>query len=203
MNKSMLLALGLLAAGTMGAHAADLATPPKAPPAMAPMAPALYVQLLAGPTLPLDTLFNTLSDKTKTGYAAAATVGVVVAKGVSLEADGLYTKRDFANAAGSVTTVSGMVNVKGTLDVSDSIALYAAAGVGYIWLDDGFANTTNNSGSGFGYQLIGGAAFKVAEKISILGEARYQNTFSAVTLPSKNTFQAPTVTVLAGVKLGF
>ena len=73
---------------------------------MAPMAPALYVQLLAGPTLPLDTLFNTLSDKTKTGYAAAATVGVVVAKGVSLEADGLYTKRDFANAAGSVTTVT-------------------------------------------------------------------------------------------------
>jgi opacity protein-like surface antigen len=115
----------------------------------------------------------------------------------------MYTSRDFSTVTGSVSSISGMVNAKYTMDVSDSIALYGAAGIGYIsYTDSGFSPTATNGG--FGYQLIGGAAFKVAEKISVLGEVRYQNTFSAVGVPNTAlTMSTPTTTVLAGVKLGF
>lgn len=152
----------------------------------------IYMQLLGGVVLERRVDYGVISNDPdpgfnnfNAGFAVAATAGVVVLGGLSLEADALYTQSD-PNYYIVASTTSLMANAKYTLALNDSFSVYAAAGVGMIWYyEDQPSPGVDTEASGLGYQLIAGASAALTEDISLLGEVRYQ------------------VTILAGLKFAF
>ncbi len=207
----------LLGVSTLGmanfAMAADMPEP-MAPIVEAPAAnPSIYVQLLGGLAAGLDTEYFEGGDstdvyETEPGFAVAATLGVVVMDGLSLEGDVMYSKRSYSDPYpdDSTSSLSFMGNVKYTIPVGDQFAIYGAVGLGHITIGeyvDEDDETYNYSG--FGYQLIAGAAFDITDNASVIAEVRYQNTFSPAAWDEDDYYavSAPNLSVLAGVKFGF
>jgi opacity protein-like surface antigen len=170
----------------------------------------IYLQLLGGVVLERTVESGVVSDDPDPGstdfdggYAAAATLGVVVLEGLSLEADALYKVAETKSGRDGSTT-SLMANAKYTIPFNDSFSIYAAAGLGMIWyFEDQPSPNLDIEGSGLGYQLIAGASAAVTEDISLLGEVRYQNTFEWIEDVGGDFISSPTVTVLAGLKISF
>lgn len=213
MNKHILLAGGFLALVTP-ALAADfpVATQPVVPVVETSMASSpIYAQLLGGAAFGLDATFYLggdvdATDPTRIGYAAAATAGVVVFDGVSLEVDVMRTFRDEV-AAGLDTygTLSLMANLKYTAAITDTVSVYGAVGAGYIWVDnyDGPPVDAMYNFGGMGYQLIGGASVDFTDNLTGLVEVRFQDSFQDYELGGTATLDLPTVTLLTGLKLSF
>lgn len=198
---------------TTCAMAADVPEP-MAPIVEAPAAdPSIYVQLLGGGIAALDAhyyeggvLINTYA--TEPGFAVAATLGVVVMDGLSLEADVMYSKRSYADPYPDDTTesLSFMGNVKYTIPVSDQFAIYGAVGLGHITFGE-YATSVDRTDyfPGLGYQLILGAAMDLTENAALVAEVRYQDTFSPLGWVEDDfqSMDVPKLSLLAGVKLGF
>ena len=206
--RKILLAAALVAAGTFGAHAADLMVAPEEP-MMAPMvsSTSIYVQLLGGVAAGLDSKFyeNDVLDEEYSmdaGAALAATLGVMVMDNVAIEGDLLWTDRAFTDNADDISSISAMINAKAFLPINEMFTVYGAAGVGFIKYA---INPNDGNYSGFGYQLIAGASAQVADNIAVVGEARYQSTFSAAESDDNDgwSLEAPTLSLLAGVKIDF
>lgn len=169
----------------------------------------IYVQLLGGFTAALDTTYfegGAITDyNTEAGFAVAATLGIVVMEGLSVEGDVMYSKRGYAEPFGDDTTasLSVMGNVKYTAQIGDQFAIYGAIGLGHISISE-FAVYPYYY-SGLGYQLILGAAMDLTESASLVAEVRYQNTFSPAEweVDGNDTIDAPNLSLLAGVKFGF
>jgi opacity protein-like surface antigen len=200
-------AFGLLLLGTVSAHATDLLAPADD---MAPAAsgPGIYIQVLGGGALGIDadyynsTLDTTYADSMEFGWAAAGSVGVVVMDGLSLEADVFHTDRQYTDYEGGITTTSLMANAKYTVPVADSVSVYGAAGLGFILANDTFDGDDTDF-SGFGYQLIGGLSVAVADHVSLVGEVRFQDSFSPLTTDLyDDTFDVPSAAALIGIKIG-
>lgn len=170
----------------------------------------VYIQLLGGIEIGTDYVFNDggtdFDNELNAGPALAATLGVVVYDGLSLELDGFYTHRiwtDFDDSFNASASIMG--NLKYTVDL-DAVSLYGAVGVGYIHYWDEFNGGGVGEFGGFGYQLIGGVGYDISDDITVIGEVRYQNTFSPaeyITEDDPFTIDVPTVSLLAGVKFGF
>ncbi|WP_421759344.1 outer membrane protein [Devosia sp.] len=205
------IAGGLVLAGAMSAHAADLIVDDAAAPMDTSLVnSSIYVQLLGGAVLSGDVDFYYDDDQYlgtsafEAGYAIAGTVGVVVMDGLSVEADAMYTKRDYESSSDyNVSSASIMGNLKYTVPLNDMFSVYGAAGLGFIGYQ--FPDSTPDSYGGLGYQLIAGVGAKLTDNITAIAEYRYQNTFDLA--PDSDDYdygiQAPTSTVLVGVKLGF
>jgi len=211
MNKLLSIALAT-ALGTVSAQAADLVIEE---PAMMPVETSsidVYIQLLGGVELGTDYVFSDdgdeFDDPVDLGPAVAATIGVVVMDGLSVELDGLYTHRVWTDDEDAyIASLSLMGNLKYTLDVTDSVSIYGAAGIGYIHYSD-LCCDAEEAGEfgGFGYQLIAGAGLDVTDSITAIAEVRYQRTFEPAEYLDGDgpfTLDVPTVSVLAGIKLGF
>ena len=202
-------AAAVIAMGSVGAQGADLIVDEPVVVAPAPEATNIYVQLLGGATAGIDFSFFDGSDEyvnaTDIGWAVAGTVGVVVFDGLSVELDGLYTHRNLSDYDDSeIASASIMGNLKYTADLNDMFSIYGAVGLGYIRYYDRFEGEDGEF-SGFGYQFIGGIGAEISEGVSLIGEARYQNTFDNAVYDESDdlSLQVPTVTVLGGVKLSF
>lgn len=141
------------------------------------------------------------------GYAFAATAGVRVVDGLSVEADVLRTSRNSNEPAPltpySLTSTSVMVDAKYTAALNDMFSVYGGVGVGWIRIDNSLL--LPDFYSGLGYQLIGGVAAQVADHVSLVGEARFQSTFAPAVYSADPDYviSAPTATVMVGVKVGF
>lgn len=169
--------------------------------------PSIYLQLLGGAVAGGEVNYFNGSDNIyefDAGWALAGTVGVYVLEGLSLEGDVFATRREESSTPGNfVTSVSVMANAKYRLPVSDSVGVYAAAGLGLVTVDS-LEIGTDYVYSGPAYQLILGADVQVAGNVSIVGEVRYQDSLDF--LESNDTsvvLGAPTFAALAGVKFGF
>lgn len=171
--------------------------------------PFVYFQLLGGVTAggeitqvnPATTIYD-LSP----GRALAGTIGVVVAEGLSLEADVLRTQRDYTDFPGDTfSTTSLMANVKYTAALNDTLSLYGAVGVGAIWGVDYFANYDDDYHvSGLGFQLIAGASAYLMENLAAIGEIRYQGSFGPLhDEPRDDLRDTAVVAVTTGLKLSF
>lgn len=208
--KPILSALALVALGTVSVHAADLMVDPAPVYMPEPSSYDVYMQLLGGVELGTADVFNDGSDdfdnEFDVGPALAATLGVVIQDGLSVELDGLYTYRNNSDVDDSYnSSASIMGNVKYTVDL-DTWSLYGAVGIGYIHYWDQFNGGDVGEFGGFGYQLIAGAGFDLTEDMTLIGEVRYQNTFAPaeyLTTDDPFTIDVPTVSLLAGVKIGF
>lgn len=167
----------------------------------------VYVQLLGGAALSGVLSTPTNDYDYDLGYAFAGTIGVVVFEGLSVEADLFYTHRADANFPDdSWSTTSLMANLKYTLPLNEMFSIYAAAGVGAISGVDyrGLSDTAYNY-SGYGYQLMAGVTADVTDNIAVVGEVRYQNEFEPLEWEGGpvDSRAAPTVAVMAGLKLSF
>ena len=209
--RSMLLASAVVLAGAVGAQAADLLVEE------APVAPdtsfvnsGIYFQLLGGVVqdLPVN-YFEDGSDDgdadTDFGYSFAATAGVVVVDGLSLEADVLYSARDYAyDDQDTYSTLSLMANAKYTLHLNDTFSVYGAVGLGYVWGNEDWSSGSADYGS-FGYQVIAGAGVKLTDNITAVAEYRFQDTFDKNNDLNDDYYglSIPVSTVLAGLKFSF
>lgn len=208
MRRLLLTSILLLSTG-LSAHAADLIIVPDDVPLAPSASPSIYVQLLGGASFGLDVDFyeGGITDENYTmdvGPAFAATLGVMVLDNIAIEGDVLWTDRVFTDEPDyDLSTLSGMINVKAFLPVSDMFTLYGAVGVGYISYD--VSPEDDDVYSGWGYQLIVGASAEVAENISVVGEFRYQDSFDVAPYQSDEFYgiKAPTATALVGLKLSF
>lgn len=205
--KKIALVAALVLSTSFAAQAADLVIDEPVSVADPILTSGLYVELLGGAALggTLDHFdlggFDHDHDLV-TGWAAAGVVGYEFGNGFALELDVLHTARAEDGFDDGLTTTSLMGGVKYTLDITDGIALYAGLGLGGIWTDDvNLADTT----SGFGYQLKAGVEVDVTENIAVVGEYRFQNSFSEMWGEDFPNFgnQAPVSVVLAGLKLSF
>lgn len=207
MRKLILASAVLLSTGSV-AQAADLIIVPDEVPIAAYASPSIYVQLLGGVALGLDVDFfedgfNDESYTMDTGFAAAATVGVMVMDNVAIEGDLFWTDRVFTTEPDyDLSTLSGMVNVKAFLPVDEMFTIYGAVGVGYITYS---VNPDGDDYGGWGYQLIAGATAEVAENIALVGELRYQSGFGEIPMDGDDFYgiEAPTASALVGLKFSF
>ena len=129
----------------------------------------------------------------------------MVLDGLSLEADLLHTRRDYANADDlTFSTVSLMANVKYTIALNDTFSVYGAVGLGHVWGEEAWTGNSNEYGS-FGYQLIAGVGAKLTDNISAVAEYRFQDTFDKSNYQGSGDYglSIPASTVLAGLKLSF
>lgn len=200
------LAAALLAATAVPTFAADLIVDAAAAPMVdTGFLNSRYFQVLGGAALPGSYEYDDgLDYDLDAGYALAGTVGVVVLDGVSVELDVFHANRVLPDYDYySVATTSLMANVKYTAALNDMFSLYAAVGAGVIHVSEQDDNAGETyTGNGFGYQLIGGVAAEIADGISLLGEVRYQNSFSDIGVQNWG-ITVPTASALVGLKFEF
>lgn len=205
MNSRLLLVAAAAIAVSTGAHAADLIVDATPMTDVAASDYSVYVQVLGGAALPGVVSYNGEIDfDTDAGYGLGASAGVEVLKGLAIEADLLHLRRTFTGFDFyDLSTTSLMANVKGSVALNDMFSIYAAVGVGAIYLLETSDVSGTNDSFGAGYQLIAGASAEVAQNISVVGEFRYQDTFEAPLNDDGDAVSAPTAAFLAGVKLSF
>jgi len=209
--RSILLASAVVLAGAVAAQAADLLVE-EAPVAADTsfVNSGIYFQLLGGFVQDLDITYYSNGEvsseyDTDFGYSFAATAGVVVVEGLSIEADVLYTTRDYAhNDTDSYSTLSLMANAKYTVALNDTFSVYGGVGLGYIWGIDDWASGSETY-EGFGYQVIAGVGAKLTDNITAVAEYRFQDTLDKSNYQGSGDYglSIPVSTVLAGLKLSF
>lgn len=206
----------LLAATALGfasaAHAADLIVD-TAPASVDPsfVDSSIYAQLLGGVVGGLDVQWwedgnDDGTTATDPGYAIAATLGVVVMDGVSLEADVLHTSRNSVDNGDDdiYSTTSLMANAKYTLHLNDTFSVYGAVGLGYIWGTENWFGDDYNY-DGIGYQVIAGVGMKFTDNITGVAEYRFQNSLDHNNDVDDDTYglSIPNSALLAGLKFSF
>lgn len=211
MNKLLIAAGVTFCAFTGSAFAADLIVDE---PAIAAATPGVgvYLQVLGGLALPgsyhyEEPAFSRDYD-IGAGGALAGVVGFGTGlEGLSVEADFFIARRDYEGGINSyvLTTGSAMAALKYTVNLSDGFDLYGGVGLGGVYLHDELASgTVYVNGWGAGFLVKAGVTAAVTEQISLVGEARYANSFSPIEdsdLPTEG--QAGTAAVLVGLQFGF
>ncbi|WP_423067334.1 outer membrane protein [Devosia sp. CN2-171] len=208
--RSLLLGAAVVLASAVGVQAADLIV--EEAPVVADTSfvnSGIYFQLLGGVVqdLPVNYYENGSDDgdaDTEFGYSFAATAGVVVLDGLSVEADVLYSTREYSYGDETYSTLSLMANAKYTVELNDTFSIYGAVGLGYVWGTDAWSGNSADYGS-FGYQVIAGVGAKLTDNISAVAEYRFQDTFDKSNFEGSGDYglSIPVSTVLAGLKFSF
>ena len=203
MNKIALLAGAALVTLSGSAFAADLIVDEPAAMTTPAADTTLYFELLGGAalegTLNYDGADN---DDLEAGGAVAGVIGFGTGiEGLSIEVDAFYAQRDYSTNSNDYTLKTGtlMADLKYTVNLNDTFAVYGAVGLGGIYLhDESSFGTVFADSWGAGYLLKAGMTAKVADQISLVGEVRYANSFDYI-----DDEQTGTTAVLAGVHFGF
>lgn len=165
----------------------------------------VYFQLLGGVALPGSYTYS-FGDEydLEPGYAVAASVGVVVIDGLSVELDLFHASRTLSvNDDMHIDTTSLMANLKYTAHLNEMFGIYIAGGLGIVAADEVEPGEVDD-GSAFGYQVILGASANLTDNFALLAEVRHQNTFAGVELSDSGiSIDVPTTAVLVGGKVSF
>ena len=200
MNKLALLAGAALVTLSGSAYAADLIVDEPAAMTTPAADTTLYFELLGGAALEGSLEYNDdSSDDLDAGGAIAGVVGFGTGiEGLSVEADAFYSQRDYLSDY-TLTVGTLMADLKYTVNLNDSFAVYGAVGLGGVYLkDESSSGTVYADNWGAGYLLKAGVTAKIADQVSLVGEVRYANSFDYI-----DGEQAGTTAVLAGVHFGF
>jgi opacity protein-like surface antigen len=194
LSAAALIALGAL---TAPAFAADLII--EQAPVVAASSSDVYVQLLGGAAL--ESTFDDYYD-IPASWALAGVVGFGTGvDGLSIEGDFFLSQSNYYDDEYTLTTGGVMAALKYTVDLTDSVSLYGAAGLGGVYLKDAEADTdyVDSEGWGAGYLLKAGLTADVAENIALVGEVRYTDAFEEIDDVSLDGQAA----VLVGLQIGF
>lgn len=195
--------LGLFAAVTSGAHAADLAT--NVQPAVEDFASSgLYAIAFGGVSLTgaVDFVGGVPSDLFA-GPALGAAIGWNTGLGgLSLELDTMFSRHQAESQSNIYFgTVTVMANAKYSFVLSDNLDVYAGAGLGAYGISSQYEPDPVVIDWSTGYQVMAGAELAVTDSISVLAEYRYQNSFAAIDIDGEAF--VPNSALLGGLKISF
>ena len=204
MTKLLRAALLLLLATTTGATAADLLLPAPDPTLADPVGSGLYVILLGGVSLPGTLDFDPgVNFDLNAGYALGGAIGWQTGLGgLSLEVDYMQSRHQLAVQGDTFFgTQTLMANAKYTFWLNDMVDVYAGAGLGAYGITSQQVPGAAGTDWAQGYQVMVGADLHVTDRLSVLGEFRYQNSFKPIDIDGP-AFVANTA-ILTGLKYEF
>src|SRR5690349_3183612 len=139
-----------------------------------------YVSVLGGPTFAPGLNVNGTKNDMDTGFNVGARAGYYLTDwnlpNLSVEADWMLNQSDYSNTANArLQSNSYMANLIYHLPTESAFELYGGAGLGAV--DTNIDNGLGNHGGStvLGWQLIGGAEYRVSDQTSLFAEYRYQN----------------------------
>jgi opacity protein-like surface antigen len=139
-----------------------------------------YVSILGGPTFAPGLNVGGTKNGMDTGFNIGARAGYnlddLSLPNFSVEADWLLNQSDYTNVPNArLQSNSYMANLIYHLPTERAFELYGGAGLGAV--DTNIDNGIGNHGGStvFGWQLLGGAEYRVSEQASLFAEYRYQN----------------------------
>jgi opacity protein-like surface antigen len=139
-----------------------------------------YVSILGGPTFAPGLNVGGTKNGMDTGFNIGARAGYNLddlnLPNFSVEADWLLNQSDYSNVPNArLQSNSYMANLIYHLPTESAFELYGGAGLGAV--DTNIDNGVGNHGGStvFGWQLLGGAEYRVSEQASLFAEYRYQN----------------------------
>ena len=207
--KKLLLSTAILLSGAMlvgHATAADLIVDEPAVEAATAGISGFYFQVYGGATLEGSSNYGGGSDDDMDlGAAFGASFGMMSpVPGLAFELDLMKSGGNYDGYDYGIENYSVMVDAEYSVPLNDMFEVYGAAGVGIIYgVYDEADYDDYYSGSGFGYQVAIGARAHVTDGMSLFGELKYQNTFSAIDDGQGSEFQYPTLNALVGVRFAF
>ena len=173
----------VLATTTSGAFAADLFVPSAAEALVDPVGSGIYAIVLGGISLPGTLDFDPgVNFDLEAGYALGGAIGWQTGLGgLSLELDFMQTRHQLAVQANTFFgTRTLMANAKYTFWLNDSFDVYAGAGLGAYGITRQQVPGAAGIDWATGFQVMVGADVKVTDKLSVLAEYRYQNSFEPI-----------------------
>jgi len=139
-----------------------------------------YVSILGGPTFAPGLNVNGTKNGMDTGFNVGARAGYYLSDwnlpNLSVEADWMLNQSDYSNTANArLQSNSYMANLIYHLPTESAFEFYGGAGLGAV--DTNIDNGIGNHGGStvLGWQLIGGAEYRVSDQASLFAEYRYQN----------------------------
>lgn len=207
--KKLLLSTAVILCGAMlagHATAADLIVDEPAVEAATAGISGFYFEIYGGATLEGSSSYGTTDYDMDAGAAYGASFGMMSpVPGLAFELDVMKSGGNYdGDDVYDIQNLSVMVDAEYSVPLNDMFEVYGAAGVGFIYgvyaqevYDDYY------SGTGLGYQLAVGARAHVTDGVSVFGELKYQNTFSAIDDGQGSEFQYPTLNALVGVRFAF
>jgi opacity protein-like surface antigen len=139
-----------------------------------------YVSVLGGPTFAPGLNVNGTKNGMDTGFNVGARAGYYLSDwnlpNISVEADWMLNQSDYSHTANArLQSNSYMANLIYHLPTESAFEFYGGAGLGAV--DTNIDNGLGNHGGStvLGWQLIGGAEYRVSDQASLFAEYRYQN----------------------------
>jgi len=207
MKKVLFAAAVALGALSGTAMAADLIVDEPAVEAPAAAGAGWYLQLLGGATIPNGYDYDDETFDIDSGWAIAGVLGAGLGvEGLSAELDLYLSQSGYYDGFNDYTLTTGsvMADLKYTVSLNDTVGLYGAVGLGGVYLKDVIDSGSDPDieGWGAGYLLKAGVTVAVADNISLVGEARYANSFSPIETDGDEG-QHGSGAVLVGLQIGF
>ena len=135
-----------------------------------------YAEFFGGVSSSPDLTWGGSDYNMDNGHNIGGSLGRTIAPTITAELEAFHTTRDYACCTSSLRSLSIMGNVYYTMPFN-MVDLYVGPGLGMINVEyDGYGTTDGEWVPG--WQLIGGLTVPVYKDVSLLGEYRYQNTFS-------------------------
>ena len=206
--KKLLLSTAIVLSGALlagHATAADLIVDEPAVEAATAGISGFYFQVYGGATLEGSSSYDSSDYDMDAAAAFGASFGMMSpVPGLAFELDLMKSGGNYDGDDYGIENYSVMVDAEYSVPLNDMFEVYGAAGVGIIYgVYDEADYNDDYSGSGFGYQVAVGARAHVTDGISLFGELKYQNTFSAIDDGQGGEFQYPTLNALVGVRFAF
>jgi opacity protein-like surface antigen len=139
-----------------------------------------YVSVLGGPTFAPGLNVNGTKNGMDTGFNVGARAGYYLndwnLPNFSVEADWLLNQSNYSGTSNArLQSNSYMANLIYHLPTESAFELYGGAGLGAV--DTNIDNGLGNHGGStvLGWQLLGGAEYRVSDQASLFAEYRYQN----------------------------
>jgi opacity protein-like surface antigen len=139
-----------------------------------------YVSILGGPTFAPGLNVNGTKNDMDTGFNVGARAGYYLSDlnlpNLSVEADWMLNQSDYSHTSNArLQSNSYMANLIYHLPTESAFELYGGAGLGAVDtnIDNGFGN--HGGSTVLGWQLLGGAEYRVSDQASLFAEYRYQN----------------------------
>lgn len=211
--RAILLSIALLSVVPAVLAADPIVPGPGAAATATQVSPQIYIEALGGVSLPGKLEFfhpapNGVGEL-EVGAAFAGVVGLTTGiDGLAAEFDVFYTGRDYTmlppNLDGTTTMTTIMGDLKYTVDLTDTLSLYGAAGLGVLRLQDSDSTGPFTDGWKAGYVLKVGAATAIANNLSLIGEVRYMDSFEyfEAISPTDDRSRAATSAALIGLRFG-
>ena len=140
-----------------------------------------YVEGFGGATFAPDLEYGCCEFEMDNGFNVGGSFGTNV-NGFDVEGEIFYSRSDYADYDTNINGLALMVNVLYGFPIANTVEGYVGGGIGGVKVEyDGENDFPSFTGDDwvFGWQLIGGVMYPLANNVSLFGEYRYQQASDA------------------------